>query len=330
MSRRRSTPWIHRWSRFLIGGIATLGATNTGYIAATKLFGGETACPTSGCQQVLNSPYATVFGQPLALFGFLAYVAMAIFALGPLLINRDQQKALRKSLEDKTWLLLFLGATAMMIFSGYLMFIMFTEFVIPHGIQAVCVYCIVSALFATALFVLSILGRAWDDIGQLLFGGMIAATITLVATLSIFATVVPSGPVAGAYNITDATGKVFFSVKDPSGKAEIELAKHLKSVNAKMYGVYWCPHCFQQKEAFGAQAVAEMPYIECAAEGKKPQVEACQAALETAQKSLGEKVKVGYPTWEINGKYFTGEQPLLELARASGYKGPQNFKATTP
>src|SRR4028119_1082341 len=88
MSRRRqSTPWIHRWSRPLIGAIAVLGALVTAYLTAVKLSGNSAACPTSGCEQVLSSPYATVFGLPLALFGCLAYTSMAIFALAPLAVK---------------------------------------------------------------------------------------------------------------------------------------------------------------------------------------------------------------------------------------------------
>jgi uncharacterized membrane protein len=325
MSRRRSTPWIHRWSRILIGSIALLGAINTGYITVTKLFGGETACPTGGCEQVLNSPYATVFGQPLALFGLLAYLTMATFALGPVLINSEKQKALRTNLEDKTWLLLFLGAITMMSFSGYLMYIMVTEFVIPHGPQAICIYCITSALFATTMFVLTVIGKAWKDFGQILFAGLVAVIITLVGTLSIFAQV--HAPAAsGAYTITDGTGKVFYSITETSGEAEIGLAKHLKKISAKMYSVYWCPHCADQKRDFGVQALAELPFVECDASGKKPQVSLCQKGFEGAAKQYGDPKKVGYPTWEIKGKYYSGEKPLLELAKLSGYKGPQNFK----
>jgi uncharacterized membrane protein len=328
MSRRRSTPWIHRWSRVLIGGIATLGAINTGYITATKLLDKETVCVT-GCAQVLNSPYATVFGQPLALFGLLAYIAMAVLALGPVLINSETQKSLRNDLEEKSWLLLFLGATAMMSFSAYLMYIMVAEFVIPHGANAVCLYCIGSALFATAMFVLTLIGHAWKDIGQLLFSGLVAVMITLVGTLSIFAQV-NAPAAAGGYNITDGAGKVYYSVTETSGPAEIALAKHLKEVNAKMYSVYWCSHCAGQKKSFGVQALADLPFVECDAGGKKPQVEVCQTGLQNAAKALGDSKKVGYPTWEINGKYFSGQQSLTDLAKLSGYKGPQNFQAIKP
>jgi uncharacterized membrane protein len=75
-----------------MAGIASIGAAVTAYLTYTKLTGNEAACPTSGCDIVLSSPYATVFGQPLALFGFLAYFSMIIFAIAPLLVGSPEQK----------------------------------------------------------------------------------------------------------------------------------------------------------------------------------------------------------------------------------------------
>ncbi len=322
MSRRRSkSSPLHRWSRPAIGAIATFGAINTAYITATRLLGAETVCPTDGCKQVLASPYATVFGQPLALFGLIAYIAMAIFALGPLVVNPSENKQLRTQLENYSWFLLFLGSTAMMLFSFYLMYIMVTKFIIPVGPEAVCIYCIASAIFATAMFVLTILGRAWDDIGQLLFSGLIVSLITIIATLAIYA---PIGKrVAGDYISESAAGEIAYSISRKSGEAEIELAQHLTSVGAKMYGAYWCPHCGDQKKLFGVEAIAEMPYIECAPEGKEPQTQVCQEVFAKIEQETGKKA--GFPTWEVNGQYLFGSQALEKLADASGYQGARNF-----
>ena len=38
-----------------------------------------------------------------------------------------------------------------------------------------------------------------------------------------------------------------------------EVAKHLKESGAKMYGAFWCSHCEDQKETFGAGA--NIPYV---------------------------------------------------------------------
>jgi uncharacterized membrane protein/glutaredoxin len=303
-SRRRQVPWMYRRSRFLIAAIALFGMLNTGYITATKLFGGETSCPTGGCEQVLSSTYATVFGLPLALFGFLAYLAMAAFALVPLAVNPEKNRQLRSSLENQTWLLLFIGSTAMLVFSGYLMYIMFSQFVAKYGAGGVCYYCIASAVFALALFIFTLLGRDWEDRGQLLFTGLIVAMVTVVGTLGVYAGEAPTPNTPGAVGPTIVT---------TSGTAEIELARHLTSIGAKMYGAYWCPHCHDQKELFGRQA--KIPYVECAPDGQNSQTKLCQ-----------DKKIEGFPTWEINGQMVTGTQTLEQLADLSGYTGSRDFK----
>lgn len=208
----------------------------------------------------------------------------------------------------------------MMLFSGYLMFIMATEFVIPNGWQAVCVYCIASAIFATTMFVVAVIGRAWEDKGQLVFSGVIVGIVTLVATLILFA---PRPPIPDGYNITDNTGRILFTVQDPSNESQIALAKHLKDVDATMYGAFWCPHCYDQKKLFGVEALNELPYIECDPKGKDANPSVCQEQFQVAERQL--KQKVGFPTWEIKGKFYSGAKSLDQLAEFSGYDGPKNF-----
>jgi len=313
MSRRRqSTPWIHRWSRPLIGAIALLGALNTGYITANRLFGGETACPTGGCEQVLTSEYAYIFGVPLSLFGLLAYLAVAALALIPLAVNPERNKQQRNQLESSTWLLLFISTTAMLIFSAYLMYIMATKFVAVYGSNGLCYYCIASAIFATCLFVLTLVGRAWDDVGQLMVTGVIVTMVTLVGTLGIYAPI--SNPERAGVT---TPGEVFPAVTTTSGQAELALARHLKSIGAKMYGAYWCPHCHDQKQLFGRQAAREFEYIECDPGGQNSQTAVCEANKENV---------TGYPTWEVNGQFYGGTQSLEQLADASNYQGPRDFK----
>jgi len=40
-------------------------------------------------------------------------------------------------------------------------------------------------------------------------------------------------------------------------------AKCLAAHQARMYGLYWCPHCIEQKEKFGA-SFKYISYVECA------------------------------------------------------------------
>lgn len=321
-TRRRSTPWIYRASRPLIGAIAGLGILNTGYITFNKLSNTVVACPTSGCERVLESPYAVLFGLPLSLYGLIAYIAMAVFALAPLLVNPEQNKSLRTKLENRTWLLLFAGATAMLLFSGYLMYIMFSKFVSQFGINGICYFCLASATFATLMFVLTLIGRDWNDRGQLVFLGSIVGIVTLIGSIAWGASI-GKAPVNAAV-ISDAQGTPYYLVDNTSGEAETQLAQHLRQTGAVMYGAYWCPHCCEQKEFFGKEAFKEFNYVECAEGGKDAQVETCQKVLTEAEKQLGQKP--GFPTWQIKGRFYSGRQTLQQLAANSGYSGPQNFK----
>ena len=299
---RRQIPWIHRWFRPIMIAIATLGAIGTAYLTYEKLVGGTVACPTSGCQEVLASPYASVFGQPLTIFGFLGYLSMGIFAAAPLLINRDTQKDLRNQVEQWTGLFLFLGGTSMMVFSGYLIYLLVTE------IKAVCIYCVASAVMSTTFFILSLIGREWDDVGQLIFSGIIVGMVTIVASLGLYAQA-NSSPTDQALD-----PRAGFPVTTVSSTAAIDLAKHLTKVGAKMYSAYWCPHCHEQKELFGKEAVSFLPYVECDANGLNPQPDLCKS-----------KNIQGYPTWEIDGKLYSGRQPLADLANYANYQGDRNF-----
>jgi uncharacterized membrane protein len=310
MSRRRQTPWLHRRSRIAIGAIAILGMINTSYLTITKLIGEDAACPAGGCDQVLSSDYAYVFGVPLALFGLLAYTSMAVLSLGPLLINPDKDKLLRNKLEDLTWLFLFIGSTAMMVFSGYLMYIMFSQFVAVYGASSICPYCVGSAIFAVALFGLTVFGRSWEDVGQLFFTGVIVSVVVLVGAVGVYANVGTDGQPT-----VTASGNAGPPVTTTSGAAEISLARHLTSIGAKMYGAYWCPHCHDQKQLFGQPAMQDVTYVECAEDGVNPQVEQCISAnIE------------GFPSWEINGQIYPGARRLEELADLSGYQGPRDFR----
>jgi len=64
-------------------------------------------------------------------------------------------------------------------------------------------------------------------------------------------------------------------------------AKCLASKQAKMYGLYWCPHCIDQKEMFGA-AFRHVPYQECAVKDSSEIVPACKIA--------GVKL---FPSWQF-------------------------------
>jgi uncharacterized membrane protein len=315
IGRRRPTPALHRWSRPLIGGVAVLGALLTGYLALSHFTKSNVACPTSGCDVVLTSKYAFFLGLPLSLFGFLAYCGMAVLALAPLLLNANGKEQ-RKTLEEGSWLLMFAGAVGMVLFSGYLMTILSTE------IQQFCLYCVASALFTLTLLVLTVLGREWRDTGKLFFIGLIVGMITLLGSLGLYASVnqraaAPDPNATPTFYPDPAQMQqgVGWPVTTTSGEAEIALARHLKQSGAKLFVSWTCPHCFQQKQLFGQEALEELPKIECHPDGINPQPQLCNAANIT-----------GFPSWVINGKLTSGVTTLSDLAKMSGYNGALNFK----
>ncbi|KAG0614156.1 hypothetical protein M758_6G155100 [Ceratodon purpureus] len=103
-----------------------------------------------------------------------------------------------------------------------------------------------------------------------------------------------------------------------SSSKEISLAKQLQVIGAKMYGAFWCSHCFEQKQMFGKEALKYIEYVECYPEGYRRGVKlapACSAA----------NIQ-GFPTWVINGQKYSGEQGFDKLAELSGLPVAQVMK----
>lgn len=85
-------------------------------------------------------------------------------------------------------------------------------------------------------------------------------------------------------------------------------AKCLAAHQAKMYGLYWCPHCADQKAMFGA-AFHYVPYQECAMKEKPGEMAA-------ACKAAGVKL---FPSWQFgNNPPVEGVFSLQELSDKSG------------
>ena len=76
-------------------------------------------------------------------------------------------------------------------------------------------------------------------------------------------------------------------------------AKCLAGKNAKMYGLYWCPHCADQKREFGS-SFRYVPYVECASENPHELTPACKAA--------GVKL---FPSWQFGAD--PPKEGILEL-----------------
>jgi hypothetical protein len=90
-----------------------------------------------------------------------------------------------------------------------------------------------------------------------------------------------------------------------------EFAKCLATKQATMYGLYWCPHCIEQKEMFG-KAFHYVPYVECAIKDSHELAPACAAA--------GVKL---FPSWQFGAnKPVEGVFPMQELSDKTGCSLP--------
>lgn len=279
--------------------LATIGLLDTGSITLHR-WGvlGPLVCPggSDGCDKVLSSAWGTLLGQPLSLFGALAYLTVLALALLPLLLRGEA----RAQLHQSSWWALFLVSTAMAIFSLVLLGVMVFK------IKAFCAFCLLSATVSLALMVLAIVGGEWAERGQLIFRGVMVSLAVLLVGIA-WATSIGRPESAITKGMPPP-------VTAPSSPAAIALAQHLTERGAVMYSAYWCPHCHEQKELFGRQATAQLKVVECAPDGHNSQAALCEA----------KKIK-GFPSWEINGTIDSGVKPLAQLAAMSGYKGPDSF-----
>jgi hypothetical protein len=86
-----------------------------------------------------------------------------------------------------------------------------------------------------------------------------------------------------------------------------KFAQCLATKQAKMYGLYWCPHCIEQKEMFG-ESFHYVNYVECAVKGSTEMAPQCKIA--------GVKL---FPSWQ-----FADEPPkegVLSLEALSDKTG---------
>jgi len=88
--------------------------------------------------------------------------------------------------------------------------------------------------------------------------------------------------------------------------------KCIATRNAKMYGLYWCSHCADQKREFGS-SFHYVPYVECASENDPHE-------LTPACKAAGVKL---FPSWQFGSDPpKEGVLSLQELSQKTGCSLP--------
>ena len=312
---------LDEWSpsvRKIIAGLSVVGAAETGYLSYVKLFvpdgiknicGDASSSSISSCSSVLNSPYANIhIGDteiPLTVFGFAAYSAVAILSSIPFLSGDERNENNRIAI---------LGATtAMATFSSFLLSLLF------NILHQSCPYCLLSAALSISMGFLAWtsgalpMNRRQDGV-KLGLGSFLTTT---VASLALFLSVDEVAMQAYSNDIMQANGftanvvsnaeELKKNIPPPpitasSSERALKIGEDLKALDAKMFGAYWCSHCYEQKQRLGKEAYQNVQYVECSKEGLNSQTDMCK-----------EKKIPGYPTWEIAGKQFPGDMYLDEL-----------------
>ncbi len=147
MGRRRV--WLDRIELILIAA----GIVIATYLTYVKLFGIKPYCAGVGnCEAVQTSPYAELFGVPVAIWGLLGYLALLVLFL----VKRYDWRNLGWVARQAFFLVTLVGV----LYSAYLTYL--ELFVINE----ICPWCVASAVVMTALFVLAIVdafGRSGDE-----------------------------------------------------------------------------------------------------------------------------------------------------------------------
>ncbi len=122
-----------------------IGMAAAAYLTYTHLFHLDPQCYGLGeCAFVQASPYAKMFGIPVALLGLIDYLVM-LGTGGYAFLVKDKRR--------RMWALqILVGLTfASWLYSAYLTYI---EAFVLHGY---CIYCLISAFSITMMFLFSIL-----------------------------------------------------------------------------------------------------------------------------------------------------------------------------
>lgn len=200
--RQRPSPSTRDW---VVIAVAGAGVVVAGYLTITKLLGGTAVFCTAGggCDAVQASRYATLLGVPTALWGAVAYAAIAGLAAAGLTTAR--------------WQAAFLVVAGAVGVSAYLTWL--SAFVI----HAFCAYCLASGAIAVGLLAIllwhrpAIAGqRSPMRPARLVTLGVAAALGAIVVGAGIFA----ANPESG----------------DPAYREA--LARHLTASGIVMYGAF--------------------------------------------------------------------------------------------
>ena len=121
--------------RVAIAVVAIAGLAVSGYLTAVRYSGGDPACVVGGgCTTVQESEYSELAGIPVAVLGLVAYAALLVAAILPGPAGRA------------------LGLFTALVGVGFSAWLTYAELVL---IEAICAWCVASAVLITLALILT-------------------------------------------------------------------------------------------------------------------------------------------------------------------------------
>jgi uncharacterized membrane protein len=140
--------------RMIIAALALIGAFVALYLTLYKMGAiGHIACGLGGCERVNTSKWAIFAGAPVAAWGLAFYIATFVVAL----------VGTSPSWVDRRGVSYLLAAMSLVgvLFSAWLTYLEL------YVIDAICKYCVTSAVIVTAIFLVSIADVVMGNRAQL-------------------------------------------------------------------------------------------------------------------------------------------------------------------
>jgi uncharacterized membrane protein len=130
---RGSQGWL--WAPVLL---AAAGVLVSGYLSVKRFTNGSLACSRwAECDVVNNSVYAKFYGVPVAFIGLAGYLVMMCLAMAALQAEGATQRRL-------------LGVGFLLALGGF-GFSVYLTYLELYVIEAICMWCVISAILATLL-----------------------------------------------------------------------------------------------------------------------------------------------------------------------------------
>lgn len=135
---------MRKWLPLTFSLVSAVGFTDALFLTLKHYEGLKIGCiGFNGCDKVTASAYATIGNIPVALFGLFYYLVILALAI-TYFVFKNKKKALAGQIFDVMIRLTLVGFLASLWFVYLQLFV----------IQAICTYCMISALTSTTLFAL--------------------------------------------------------------------------------------------------------------------------------------------------------------------------------